>query len=155
MNNSKTSDNSKNNPKVKLLITLLIWIAIIFCISYVRGNNSVAISWNGSGMSAKDPSGQTYQINFGDTDSMKLISVSDYGNAAGGSQNPSYRWGLWKNDAYGIYHIYAASKTDCCIVFSTNDGYVVVNQDTADETRNLYDYLKQLFDENGYKISVS
>ncbi|WP_426349609.1 DUF3784 domain-containing protein [Alloiococcus sp. CFN-8] len=79
-------------------------------------------------------------------DSINTISFREdllIGKRTGGFGSLKLNQGNFRNDEFGAYTLYAYTKCDSFVVLDTDDRMVVINAETHEETKELYNNLKE------------
>lgn len=126
-----------------LIQILVIFAGIMLIFSRLNSIElqSNQIQWDDVQLTVKEPRGDTFLLPFENITSMELREISDYGSWVRGMDTDNTRYGLWHNDEFGDYHLYMQKSIPLCIILHTNDGITVLNLESEDVTRQLYDQI--------------
>lgn len=130
------------------LIMVLVLLFPAFSLFDDAGSN--AFRWSEDGLSITYPDGTTISVPY---DTVNDISFSEgirYGEAVTGGTEKQYRYGTWNNEEFGDYQLFTHVDFHHCIIFDTDNGFVVINFESNDTTAALYESVRQVLIENGY-----
>lgn len=83
-------------------------------------------------------------IDYGDIDSMELLTDFDRGIPAGGSVDKDLYYGTYENDMYGKYELFAIAGVKTHICIKTGDGKIyVLTRENNKDTENYYNAIKE------------
>ena len=80
-------------------------------------------------------------IKLSDIEEITLITDADYGMRTYGFGTPRLSMGKFRNDAYGIYELYAYPQNKTAIEIKTSSGITLINNKTPEETKALYESI--------------
>jgi len=119
-----------------LVFILLIIVGIV--ISTFQANNSVKLAFGDDIMAI---SSKDYNINieYADVESLELVDNPDLCEVVDGKNRPELQSGVWKNEAWGEYHLcFNPSATNCIVVHLTDGQTFVFNYNTNEATAEAY-----------------
>ena len=133
---------TKRNPSKKrtaLGIVVTVITVVIVCylmftgeIRYVLSEDTLMVDcnhWNDE------------YIKLSDIEEITLITDADYGMRTYGFGTPRLSMGKFRNDAYGIYELYAYPQNKTAIEIKTSSGITLINNKTPEETKALYESI--------------
>ena len=82
---------------------------------------------------------------FRDVESVSLAEEFHAGSRTNGFGGGRLSEGHFSNDTLGSYILYAYSRCDTCVVLKTTDGYLAVNAETPERTRELFSSIQAAF----------
>ncbi|MCD7745007.1 MAG: hypothetical protein LUI13_06985 [Lachnospiraceae bacterium] len=83
-------------------------------------------------------------ISYADITRMELCDEVDFGTLSEGTDDRRVRSGLWKNDAWGEYYLFALKKVKGdYILLETDETVVVFNYESAEVTQNFYSAFQE------------
>lgn len=85
---------------------------------------------------------EDYKVNIDSIRSISYTENFDTGKRSGGFGSLRLLEGNFRNHEFGNYTLYAYLKCSSYIILDTTSGKVVVNAETSEETRELYEILK-------------
>ena len=83
-------------------------------------------------------------VRYEDVRSIEHVTDLDLGTPVDGGDTGTCQYGIWQNDTYGQYRLYAWSKVTEYIVLHTEEGILVCNYEDAGATGGLYDGMVEL-----------
>lgn len=145
-------ENNKNNmtleeemhhqakyQKKNMLWTVVILVAAFLLFS--KGNSDLNINPGKEDIAITTPSAELV-IAHDEIISYALVDGPNYGECLDGEQEGDVLYGTWKNEAWGEYQLAVESDLTRVVVLNRDEGTVVVNFISDDETGVLYDYIK-------------
>jgi len=136
--------HSMRSSSYFLSIIIVIIIMIVSSLSSGQANNYSKFSWNKNSIKITDPTGSIYMLDYSDIISTDLKEISDYGTMVSGGQTKNSRYGIWSNKSFSNYHIYADKSINTNIVLLTTKGYVLINNESIDVTKQLFSYINSM-----------
>lgn len=125
--------------KRNVLFTLLI---IILATAFtLRGKGGDVVSQIDGNMLGVGSAQGSQFIELSDITSVKLVENLPIGELLSGSDSGKVITGVFENDIYGVYHLYAYTKTGTYIVVKYKDGILVFNADNQKDTERIYNKL--------------
>jgi len=128
-----------NYQKKNMLWTLIILAAAFLFFS--RGNSDLTINPDKEELGISTPAGEII-LPHDTITAYALVENPDYGECIDGEDDGQIYYGTWKNDAWGEYELAVESNMTRCIVLYSDQGPVVVNFVSDDETGVLYEYVQ-------------
>lgn len=135
---------SRNNTKLTIgIVVFVAAISIITTITLVTGDikttiNDMKINIVGSYWS-------DYALRIGNIEAVSLKEDINLGKRTNGMGSIKLSEGSFKNAEFGSYTLYAYNKCKSYIILDTTEGIVVINAETPESTKELYEKIvKQL-----------
>ncbi len=129
------------------IIFTLALIAVVIVWGLVSGNGSGdPFDWGDTGVTVTCPDDTEFTMNYSDVVSLELVTVSDYGTCISGEETNRLRYGVWENDTWGQYELYATKSFDECIVMQSADSVLVINFEAAETTASFLDIIQEYCD---------
>ena len=100
-------------------------------------------NWNDQALTVREPRGETWTLSYTDILSMELRTIAEYGSCVHGMDTDSTCYGIWCNEEFGDYRLYVQKDVPLCIVITAGEGISVLNLESEDVTRQLYDQILQ------------
>lgn len=86
-------------------------------------------------------SGYELPVTYEEVTAIEYLKEMDYGNLIDGVDDGKEKSGRWENDELGQYLLCVNAKVKPCIVLRTNEQTLVINYESEQSTRALYDAL--------------
>ncbi|MBQ7344289.1 MAG: SdpI family protein [Clostridia bacterium] len=131
---------SKVDKKVAVISTVigsLIVVGIVIMmfvgsITFTLGDTSLEVDTTyGGGMT----------LDYEDIESVEYVEGEVSGMRVSGFASGKLLWGWFKNDELGSYTRYTYTDAEATLIIRTADGIIVIADETAEETKALYDSL--------------
>lgn len=106
-------------------------------------NPGIRVQPGTDGLTVSAPKSESVTVAYADVTSLTLVSQPDYGVGKPGGHTGGCLYGQWENDAWGSYQLYVNKKVPLCVVIRTDKTVVSVNESSEQETRALWDMLRQ------------
>lgn len=91
------------------------------------------------------------EIAYADIAGLELTDLPDPGTMVTGGDKRTIRYGIWENDTWGSYTLFATPKISKGIVLTMNDGSVLVlNYQDEETTGSLHQLFTDLLHSKGY-----
>lgn len=150
---AQTNTASENYDKIviskkrKWFSRIMLFIILIFvgCMLFT-GNITVEIKEKSLKVGYHLLFSGSTEIEYEDIKKISYEKELDIGSRNFGVGSPKIMAGTFENETFEEYKLYSYTNCDYYIVIQTNDGYVVVNDETEETTRKLYDELKHEID---------
>ena len=142
---TKYASREKN---ARFTVTHFIQIMIVFAglsIILMRWNSvelqSRHFDWDEQQLTIKEPWGSAFTVLYDDILSINLREVKDYGAYVKGMDTDNTCYGIWHNDEFGDYRLYIQKAIPLDLVITTASDTIVLNLESEDVTRQLYDQI--------------
>ena len=106
-------------------------------------NPGIRVQPGTDGLTVSAPKSESVTVAYADVTSLTLVSQPDYGVGKPGGHTGDCLYGQWENDAWGSYQLYVNKKVLLCVVIRTDKTVAAVNESSEQETRALWDMLRQ------------
>lgn len=137
--NAKIDFNNygKKSSKAAIIIAIIIFI-FIFIILFT---GEIKYSFSDSQLEIKATYWTDAAVSYDKIDSVEYRENFDFGLKTNGYSSPKLLMGQFKNDEFSYYTIYAYTKCKSAVVLSNGKTHLVINCDTAEKTKELYETL--------------
>ena len=99
-------------------------------------------------------SGEEAEISYSDLTGVEYATSLDLGTLIHGTDDKKARSGVWENERFGEYRLFALPKVTEYMVLKTADSVTVFNYEGTETTRGLYDAFKTLIQKKGLESQV-
>ncbi len=126
-----------------VMVVIVVGVAIW---SSVSGNDDVGLQLGDNFVTivCPDEDKTEFTMNFSDVTSMELVNVSDFGINISGGENRNVRYGVWENEKWGNYELYALTSFNECIVMHSADAVLVFNTESDEVTADLFTQIQEI-----------
>lgn len=128
--------------KGKIVVTIVLWVAVIAVLSFfmkpVKNTSCVAEEER---LLVTGRSGYELPIVYQEVTRIEYREELDYGSLLDGVGDGKEKSGQWENDEFGQYLLCVNAKVKPCIVLHTAEQTMVINFESQQSTRALYDAL--------------
>lgn len=118
----------------------LIVIGIVTVIMFT-GNVQVELKQDSLKIGASGFAAKSMEIAYDDIESVEYRNELSIGKRTWGVGSAAIQAGRFKNDSFGLYHLYSYTRCDEYIVLKVEDGFVVMNQKDEKQTKELYEKM--------------
>lgn len=139
---------SKKSQLISLGILLLLIIGMT--IWKTSSRDIMKIQWTETTLSVTDPANAVYTFNLEDLKRLSLREGWDFGTCREGGETGSYKYGIWENEEFGEYRLYAARECSSVILLESDAEKIALSYESDQITRELYDALIPMLEESGY-----
>lgn len=115
----------KRRQLIELLLLAVVLIAA-FLFWRPQGTNLIQVDFEDTSIVITAPDGSARSILYQDIASVELELVKDYGTYVSGHTEGSCAYGIWSNEQWGNYFLYANTELKRCMVITGTDGAVTV-----------------------------
>ena len=122
------------NERVKNFVWLIIIIVAFSIFSVARGGTSTYLDFGEDALTVSAPENYTYIVNYDDISGLELVDEFDPGTMISGGETRKYRWGNWKNDAWGEYVLCSSKRIDNALLVTHADGTTLALNYESEET---------------------
>jgi len=102
----------------------------------------------------KSYTGDMITVPYTDIRSVKLTDRIDFGTKISGSDTVRVRSGIWKNESWGKYHLFAAKKAKDYFIVTTADSVIVFNYESTGVTEEMYPAFQTLMTQKGLSDKI-
>ena len=143
------------SPRVRRTLLTFFILALAVFFYGVFGRNTLLLTLEGEAVTLTGPENSSFSVPYSEIASMELREGFDPGVAVDGGLKNRIRYGLWHNEEFQDYQLFASNKIDVVIILHTTQGEVLVfNYESADTTRSFFDTYSAFLTEQGYDITV-
>lgn len=125
---------------VKVLSAVLI-SAVLIGTAVVMFTGGITVTLGSEEMTVDSTYWSGTAVKYSDIKSVEYADTFSVGMRIYGFSSARLLLGSFENSEWGNYDCYCYTNTDPCIVIETNDGVIVINSDSAEATKNIYDEL--------------
>ncbi len=137
----ETEEEKRRNYIIKLLaIVGSIMISMIIAILLFTGEVKVKVAEKE--IKIEGSYYNDYQVPLESINSISYREGIHTGRRTNGWGSFKLNQGSFKNDEFGAYTLYSYTKCDSFIILYTSNRIVVINAETSEKTKELYEYLK-------------
>lgn len=142
-------------PRVKRILLILVVLALAFVFYGVFGRNTLLLTLENETVALSGPEDSSFSVPYFAIASMELRDSFDPGAAVDGGIKNRIRYGLWQNEEFGEYRLFASDKIGPVIVLRTADGETLVyNYESEQTTRSHYESFLDFLRQQGYEIQA-
>lgn len=135
------------NERVKNFVWIVVVIAAFSIFSITRGGTYTYLDFGEEALTVSAPENYTYIINYDDITDLELVDEFDPGTMLSGGETRKYRWGSWKNDAWGEYVLCSSKRIDnALLVTNANGTTLALNYESEKTTEALLGLLTNLIE---------
>jgi hypothetical protein len=128
--------------KRKVFIYMIAWIAVVAVLSLgmkpVRNTDCEVFD---GGLLVTGQSGYELSVDFASIEAVEYRAEIDYGNLMEGIDNSKEKSGKWENDELKDYCMCVNAKVESCIILYMSEQTIVINYESEDSTKALYDAI--------------
>ena len=129
---------------------IMVAVMLIPAFSLFDDAGGTAFDWSKEGLTISYPDGTAVSMPYESVNDISFSEGIRYGEAVTGGTEKQYRYGTWKNEEFGEYQLFTHLDFHHCIIFDTDNGFVVINFESNDTTAALYESVRQMLIENGH-----
>lgn len=134
----------KLEPKQKKLMLILLAVAVtLIAVSVVAYlfTGDVTCTFADTSLQVTNSYISGVELAYEEIDSVELRQSFEYGVRGYGFGSPRLAMGVYQNDEFEAYTLYAYKSCDSVVLIRSGEKVLVLNCKTAAETQNLYDTL--------------
>ncbi|HIW21317.1 MAG TPA: DUF3784 domain-containing protein [Candidatus Dorea intestinavium] len=131
--------HSRNN-----IIALVLGLVACFIVVLLLFRGEISYEFKDDYLRVKSGSLVNKKIDLQGIKEITLESDIDRGDRVGGKGNLKVSAGNYKNEAFGKYYLFVYNKNDEYIVMKDDENVYVLNQETKEETKELFERLQQI-----------
>ena len=120
-----------------LIAVILVGVAVLMFTGEVNA------SLGDKALTLKSTYDTPYTVEYSEIESVELREGGDLGGRLFGFQSAKLATGSFSSDEYGTYKRYTYLSCKTYIVIKTEETYVIVNAETAEQTNSLYGAILQ------------
>ena len=141
----------KKRSKQGILLTILI-LGVFTVYSLITGTAPLEIDVGDTEIVISAPGDVDYSITVPFEHITDIYASEDFqpGEMLSGGETEDCRYGTWKNDAFGEYSLCVNTDAEAYLIIKTRDGAAVANLDSAENTSDFAEALRELLKEDGY-----
>ncbi|NCB92705.1 MAG: DUF3784 domain-containing protein [Clostridia bacterium] len=141
---AKESEDDKkasfNRRATRIMIIIVSAIGLLVCVMLVTGN--VSVDMNEEGMNIQGSFWADKEVKWESIQSVSYETGITAGRRRNGLGSFRLRERLFENGQFGKYTMYAYVECEEYVVMETDDGILVLNQETAEKTQALYEIIQ-------------
>ena len=122
---------------------LMILVIVVFMTVFMSGGGSITVEMDASKMGIVCLNQTPIFIDYKDIVQVELVSALQTGSAISVQEWDNGFCGIYENETYGKYTLYAYSGTDQYIVVHYKDGVLVFNDKNRKNTQREYEELME------------
>ena len=131
----------KKQDKVALWIARIAVPLILVFVVVVMFVGDVSVTFETEKFVVKASFSETLNIPYENIDSVEFREEFAAGSRYMGFGSPTISTGIFQNEEFGQYTLYAYTNGEGCVVLRQDDNVLVIVGKTLDETKNIYDSL--------------
>lgn len=123
------------------IILFVVLIAVTVIVTTCQSTTAIKTAFGDDlmGISSRDYS---MNIAYSDVDAVELLEGPNLGDLIDGKNRPELKSGIWRNEAWGEYHLcFNPNGTSCIVVHLNNGQTYVFNCNTNEDTAQIYETL--------------
>lgn len=140
------------NQSIFLCIVILI-VFFLFFRNNLRESIYVEAAENSLVITAY--TGESVTVSYDSLISVSLSADTDLGEMLSGDENLRARCGIWKNESWGKYRLYALKNVSSYIALETADGIIVFNYESDSVTNSIYTAIQTLMEQKGLSGQIA
>lgn len=131
----------------KMMIMIASWIAVFAVLSiFMKPVRSTSCAAQEGRILVTGRSGYELPVVYEKVTVIEYRGEIDYGTMIDGADDGKEKSGRWENDEFGQYLLCVNAKVEPCIVLHTEEQTMVINYESEQSTRALYDALVEQID---------
>ena len=148
-----TQKELNRSRKVQLIsFAVLIILILGYTLWQGAGPGPMKIQWTETTFTITTPDDQTYSVPLDKLKKISFRSQWDPGKCIDGGEDNYNRYGIWNNDEFGDYRLYAAKGSSSVILMKTDMETIVFSYESDRTTKELYGSIIPMLEEMGYKV---
>lgn len=132
--------------KGNMIRFLILWIVVIAVLSFfMKPSPGTSCRAQDGSLLVTARSGYSLTVVYDELTSVEYRDQMDYGKMLDGVDGKQEKSGNWQSDELGRYQLCVNPKVTPCVILKTADTVSVINFESKDATKALYDaILKQI-----------
>ena len=118
-------------------------VVSIFALTLFGKSGSIDVTANADSFTVSSSFGVTRTVEYAAVQSVTLETGWENGTRLRGTAGNRFCEGKFRNDAAGVYTMFAYTQCDARVVIRTDTDILVFNAPTAEKTKALYDTLSE------------
>lgn len=131
-----------------ILISVIVIIAVLLFVRS-RMKQNIYVEPRQDAFYLKSYTGEESLVSYDELTAVSYAEDLDLGAAAGGTDDRKAKSGIWKNDQFGEYHLYALPNVTSYVILTAEEGTTVFNYESANTTKQIYDAFYDLMEKKG------
>ena len=131
----------RKSDKVGKWITIIVLPIILISVTVLMFVGDVNVDFGAESFTVSASFSETLTIHYEDVDTVEYRESFAIGNREYGFGSPRLSTGIFRNEEFGRYTLYAYTNGGGCVVLRKGEDVLVVVLKTAEETKALYDTL--------------
>ena len=133
----------KKQDKVALWITAIAVPLILVFVAVVMFVGDVSVTFEAEKMVVEASFSETLNIPYENIDSVEFREEFAAGSRYMGFGSPTLSTGIFQNEEFGRYTLYAYTRGEGCVILRQDDNILVIVGKTLEETKTIYDTLME------------
>lgn len=145
----KTGERKLGFAQRRDIVLALLVIAAVMIFQLVKPSETIQLQFGQDSMTLSSSDGEAFlaEVRYSDILSLTQTEELEAGTCLTGADTDRYRFGTWRNGAYGEYTLCVFPSVSQYIVVETRQGVVVFNCEDAATTRSMYTAFAELLEE--------
>ena len=132
---------NKKSDKAGKWITIITLPVILVGMVVLMFVGNVSVDFGPESFTVSASFSETLTIRYEDVDGVEYRDSFTIGNREYGFGSPTLSTGVFRNEEFGRYTLYAYTNGEGCVVLQKDDEVLVIVGKTLDETKAIYDDL--------------
>ena len=133
----------KKQDKVALWITAIAVPLILIFVAVVMFVGDVSVTFEEERIVVEASFSETLNIPYENIDSVEFREEFAAGSRYMGFGSPTLSTGIFQNEEFGRYTLYAYTRGEGCVILRQGDNVLVIVGKTLEETKAIYDTLTE------------
>lgn len=153
---SDTVEEEFKRSKRSQIISIVFLIVIVVGVTIWRGRgvSTLKMQWTESMLTVTDPSGAAFTLDLNELQRISLREEWEYGICREGGEDRFYRYGVWENEEFGKYRLYASQSCVSVILLEASSGIIAISYESDSITRDLYESLPSMLENLGFHPEI-
>lgn len=127
--------------KTAIIAAAVLVAALLFAGGMMLFGGSIAVAFTSETMQVQSSFMGGIEVPYGEIDSVTLRSDLELGRKEEGFHTPKLTLGVYENEEFGYYNIYAYTNADTYVVLTSGQKTLVLSLQNAELTQVLYGQL--------------
>ena len=130
--------------KGSMLSFLVLWIVVIAVLSFfMKPIPGTSCKAQDGSLLVTARSGYSLTVVYDELTSAEYRELMDFGTMVDGVDDRREKSGIWHSDELGSYQLCVNPKVTPCLILRTADEVFVINFESKDATKALYDAIRK------------
>lgn len=134
---------SAENKKWAKAVSLICATVILAAVAVLMFTGDVKIVLNENGFTADSAYWSEISMDYSQIKSVEFAKDFDHGTRTFGFSSARLLLGDYRNESIGSYLSYCYTYSDACVIITTDNGILVINQATDEATEKLYNEITE------------